>query len=525
MTDADGTEPVPGSGSHRWLTALYRDTLWTAVLADLETHLCAATGARCLCLWLRIPPSGAWLRWAPDQPADVATRKPGMSALERRIREAGEHGIRVAVKALPAALRGGLREAGLETLWVVPLRAQLAGLAEERWEVLLGLAWSGEAPREPPILPMHLPSLWYLLKERFETEYTRVVADTAVALGTPAHAADWRERMSALLELLGGDDWALYQVTLNDKARAGGAQIQLLAELGTTDARGKRLVAFMTDHPDRFEASALMQAVRYGHTVFVPDILKTGYAVPEAYGGEPVRSGFVIPLGMQPEGAFGLLGVYWREPNGWRELGLSFHPWEALRRHTAEWWQSMPLARYAVSDSLTGLLNRRGLAEAWQAEIRTWTAGMLGVVDADYFSDVNNRWGHLVGDAALRTVADSARAIAEEGGGVAARWGGDEFVLCLPGPVDWQEIGKELCRTTNHSAYERGLPVRIGLSGGAMSWQGPVPDLDDAFFRADTLLLDAKRQGRARFLTSEPVSGSYADPLAQEHGSVRKPGS
>lgn len=94
---------------------------------------------------------------------------------------------------------------------------------------------------------------------------------------------------------------------------------------------------------------------------------------------------------------------------------------EALRR--AE------LDRAARSDPLTGLLNRRGFAEALAASRAAEPRGVLAYLDMDGLKRINDLFGHAAGDAAIRALAGRLREV----GALAARLGGDEFALWLPG--------------------------------------------------------------------------------------------
>jgi diguanylate cyclase (GGDEF)-like protein len=90
------------------------------------------------------------------------------------------------------------------------------------------------------------------------------------------------------------------------------------------------------------------------------------------------------------------------------------------------------LDRAARTDPLTGLLNRRGFAEALAASRMAEPRGILAYLDMDGLKRVNDAHGHAAGDAAIRALA--ARLTAEaRPGELAARLGGDEFALWLPG--------------------------------------------------------------------------------------------
>ena len=92
--------------------------------------------------------------------------------------------------------------------------------------------------------------------------------------------------------------------------------------------------------------------------------------------------------------------------------------------------------RLATRDSLTGLANRRLFDESLQREAarsqRLATPLSLLVLDVDHFKQVNDSYGHQTGDAVLREVAEALVANTKNFD-VAARYGGDEFVVLLPG--------------------------------------------------------------------------------------------
>lgn len=82
----------------------------------------------------------------------------------------------------------------------------------------------------------------------------------------------------------------------------------------------------------------------------------------------------------------------------------------------------------ALTDPLTGLLNRRGFAET--LEQVPSAQGTLALLDGDRFKQVNDRLGHVEGDRLLRTIAERVKARTRTGD-VVARWGGDEFVVFM----------------------------------------------------------------------------------------------
>jgi len=93
-------------------------------------------------------------------------------------------------------------------------------------------------------------------------------------------------------------------------------------------------------------------------------------------------------------------------------------------------------AEWRDRDPLTGLFNRRGFLGRLGDEVaRVWQTGSpLAVIfiDLDNFKDINDRLGHVAGDALLRRVADALDACLGQPS-ILGRWGGDEFVVALPG--------------------------------------------------------------------------------------------
>jgi len=144
------------------------------------------------------------------------------------------------------------------------------------------------------------------------------------------------------------------------------------------------------------------------------------------------------------------------------------------------------LRAQAVTDGLTGVLNRRGLlvmSELVQADLaRGHGVVSVALIDLDDFKRYNDEYGHLAGDQALREVAQHLRA-ALRGSDVIARFGGDEFAILLRG-VDPGEAEDILSRIANS-----GVDVR--WSAGVVPWESGQT-LDSALAEADQRLYAAK---------------------------------
>lgn len=131
--------------------------------------------------------------------------------------------------------------------------------------------------------------------------------------------------------------------------------------------------------------------------------------------------------------------------------------------------------RLATTDPLTGCLNRRALIERLENELdrvrRYGLALSLLMIDLDRFKDVNDRYGHLVGDSVLRQIGDVLRHEVRSVDTV-ARYGGEEFVVVLPetgreGAITFAE--RIRVRIAGHNFSETEEPLRVTVSIGSAS--------------------------------------------------------
>ena len=155
----------------------------------------------------------------------------------------------------------------------------------------------------------------------------------------------------------------------------------------------------------------------------------------------------------------------------------------------------------AVTDSLTGILNRRGLEELLDraltsAQERRVPLSLL-VVDCDDFKEINDRAGHEFGDALLREVADVfTRSLPE--GAQAARLGGDEFVVMLPdsGADAAEALGGQIRTVLAEGLTDAGFPLRISAGIATYPFDGAKPT--SLLRAADQALYAAKNAGKDR---------------------------
>jgi diguanylate cyclase (GGDEF)-like protein len=175
------------------------------------------------------------------------------------------------------------------------------------------------------------------------------------------------------------------------------------------------------------------------------------------------------------------------------------------------------LVRLAARDALTGIANRRAfdgaLAEAFaQAQSAAETVALL-IFDVDFFKKFNDRYGHLQGDECLRKVAATIAAMPLREADLAARLGGEEFVLLLPdtdtdGAVAVAERTIEAIRD-RRMLHEDG-PIGVVTASCGVASCRPIPGMDAAALiaAADAALYRAKAMGRDRVATARDVASA-----------------
>ena len=154
--------------------------------------------------------------------------------------------------------------------------------------------------------------------------------------------------------------------------------------------------------------------------------------------------------------------------------------------------------RAARLDALTEVYGRGAIEEEFERALdaarRSGTPLSVIVTDIDHFKRVNDEHGHVAGDDVLRAFGKRLRRSVSSGGGLVGRWGGEEFIVLLPG----------VARTDAHAIAERlrgeisaepvaGLTITASFG---VSSQRDADTTTSMFNRADSALYDAKRSGR-----------------------------
>jgi diguanylate cyclase (GGDEF)-like protein len=174
----------------------------------------------------------------------------------------------------------------------------------------------------------------------------------------------------------------------------------------------------------------------------------------------------------------------------------------------------------STHDSLTGLYNRAYFDERLYEELlrarRYGRPLSVGIVDIDRFKQVNDQYGHLSGDAALRAFAEHLRDSVRRTD-IVARYGGEEFGLILPettgedAQLKLERIRDEVAaRTIQLPRLGRALNLTFSAGVASLPDDGDRPD--DLITRADARLLAAKVSGRNRVLgVHQPVESGTAE--------------
>ncbi len=205
-------------------------------------------------------------------------------------------------------------------------------------------------------------------------------------------------------------------------------------------------------------------------------------------------------------------------------------PYSALTFHAAGWGvviegilfalalahrlRKVQLARQQAEhlaniDPLTGLLNRRSFfARAnplWSIALRNRRPLSVMMVDIDFFKQINDRHGHAVGDQVLQAVSQRLMAACRSGD-VAARWGGEEFVIVLPETqaIQASQLAERLRADIEAMQIDsNGQTFHLSASFGIAAYDGHA-DLEQLIKESDHWLYQAKQGGRNRVAGNSP---------------------
>ena len=300
----------------------------------------------------------------------------------------------------------------------------------------------------------------------------------------------------------GRDEFAALGAALNDMA----AQLEArLAELESERGRVREALArFGEALAATHDAKELLRIVA---ATAAEATSALGSRIVSADGsevttGDPDADGerLILPLTASGErfGTLELVGESFTEEQRMNAASLAAHAVVALENARLHGM----VERQALVDALTGLANRRAAADALHAEAaraeRLDTPFSVVLADLDEFKDVNDEYGHAVGDEVLQSFAAVLRETLRESD-VAGRWGGEEFLLLLPGADE--EGAAQLAERVRVAFASRSIPrvpgLRVTASFGVAEYAGETRS-EQLVAAADGALYRAKGAGKDR---------------------------
>lgn len=168
------------------------------------------------------------------------------------------------------------------------------------------------------------------------------------------------------------------------------------------------------------------------------------------------------------------------------------------------------LKRKALLDGLTGLWNKTAIIELLRREVllshREQKPLSLLIIDVDHFKNINDTYGHPVGDDCLKQVSQKIKSLLRVSD-VVGRYGGDEFLALLPAATekDGKLVADRIIRRLSEAPIQVGdykLSVTVSIGVSAISLAGVPTSADTLVEQADKTLYQAKNEGRNRALAS-----------------------
>ena len=160
--------------------------------------------------------------------------------------------------------------------------------------------------------------------------------------------------------------------------------------------------------------------------------------------------------------------------------------------------QNTDLSRQSVTDELTGILNRRGFYEygkrAVDYSVKLGRSGLILFADMNGLKNINDTYGHDMGDVAIKTQAEVLK-LCFRGNDIVGRISGDEFAIVAPGmPLSIVEHFRErIAKACAEMSAKNGLPITISLSIGAVEYSSQECDLEKLVSMADEAQYIEKR--------------------------------
>jgi diguanylate cyclase (GGDEF)-like protein len=382
------------------------------------------------------------------------------------------------------------------TTVVAIVAAAVAGVA-----LLLVVLWLFRGPKRGDASDERLTELVTDMNSRMETmvrelsealEYAQEEGRRNQMLGELAGTIDLDEVLTRTLDAAGalpGVDAALARLE-------NGGDTPIIATLGLTTEEAQRQA--IAGPPGGAEARSI--SLVYQYPAELSNDGSTGL----------IHSGLAVPIQTE-NGSIGFIAVFSRaRSHEWNEDEVRELEELALRAGPAiENAKRFREARQLADlDALTGLHNRRYFHETLSREVarahRYDRQLALVVLDLDDFKAINDRIGHLTGDAVIAESAERVRDVVRSAD-IACRVGGDEFAVILPESTlaDADQLYRRLQAAV--SARPIGQAGRLSFSAGVAELK-PEDDPTTFFERADEALYAAKERGKAQVVASNAAS-------------------
>jgi diguanylate cyclase (GGDEF)-like protein len=267
------------------------------------------------------------------------------------------------------------------------------------------------------------------------------------------------------------------------------------------DAEHARLILDFTAEVTRWVGQT-------GYPISFPDLGGSAWCR-HVLGGRNLEGSLVaVPIHLPGE-LKGWWTAYFREPM--MQMEDQLHRLSVLSAHTAQTLVFMSrleaTQEQALTDALTGLHNRRYLLEQLERELARSVRGRypvsLIIFDIDNFKDINDSYGHLAGDEALKHVAKALLEPLRRSSTI-CRFGGDEFCIVVPECAgDEARLVAERLKAQIEETplvIEGAGTVQLRISGGVATQYPDPPPEADLFELADRELIRAKRQGKSQIV-------------------------
>ncbi len=305
------------------------------------------------------------------------------------------------------------------------------------------------------------------------------------------------------------------------EALLDGPEVQVVRATSGQDALAKMLehdfalVLLDVQMPemDGFETAQLMRG--HKNTRDVPIIFATAISKEQKHIFQGYDSGAVDYMfkPLDPDILRSKVGVFlqlYRQrrilEHKTRELDAKVCELEEVRRQLER--SNAMLERLSTIDGLTGIYNRRRFDEVldleWRRAIRIQSPLAMIIMDLDYFKNYNDRYGHLAGDACLRSVAETMNDALKRPSDMLARYGGEEFAAILPGtPADHAaQLAEQMRQEILGLAIDHACSLGEGCVTVSMGVASMIPTRGTEpavlISAADTALYEAKQSGRNR---------------------------